>query len=161
MSAGGSFRTPENLICLACQVFSSWPCHGWELVSWPFWNPWKPDLPCLSGFLPYDLVMGGILCAGSRQACSRSWWWTRKPDVLQSMGSQRLWLTWQTKDHYILLPKKWCNLAPLTRNYPGKNIGVGCHFLFRGSSQVRDRIHISCIHRWILYHCSTWELWFK
>ena len=26
-----------------------------------FLNPWKPDLPCLSGFLPHDLVMGGDL----------------------------------------------------------------------------------------------------
>ena len=32
-----------------------------------FQNPWKPDPPCPSGFLPYDLVMGGISCAGSRQ----------------------------------------------------------------------------------------------
>ena len=32
-----------------------------------FQNPWKPDLPCLSGFLPHDLVMGGISCASSRQ----------------------------------------------------------------------------------------------
>ena len=31
-----------------------------------FWNPWKPDPPCLSGFLPPDLVMGGISCAGSQ-----------------------------------------------------------------------------------------------
>ena len=30
-----------------------------------FRNPWKPDPPCPSGFLPYDLVMGGILRAGS------------------------------------------------------------------------------------------------
>ena len=32
-----------------------------------FRNPWKPDPPCPSGFLPHDLVMGGISCAGSRQ----------------------------------------------------------------------------------------------
>ena len=32
----------------------------------------------------------------------------------------------------------------------------------RGSSQSRDRIcisWISCIAKWILYHCSTWEAW--
>ena len=81
--------------------------------------------------------------------------------VLQSVGSQRMWLNWLSKDHYILLPKNWCNLSPLTWNFPGKNIGVGCHFLFRGSSQVRDQTRISCIRRWILYPCATWELWFK
>ena len=34
-----------------------------------FWNPWKPDPPCLSGFLPYGLVMGRVSCVGSRQCC--------------------------------------------------------------------------------------------
>ena len=28
---------------------------------------------------------------------SRSWWWTGKPDVLQSMGLQRVRLTWATE----------------------------------------------------------------
>ena len=28
----------------------------------------------------------------------------------------------------------------------------------RASSQPRDRTHISCIGRQILYHCSTWEI---
>ena len=27
----------------------------------------------------------------------------------------------------------------------------------RGSSQPRDRTHVSCISRQILYHCATWE----
>ena len=27
---------------------------------------------------------------------------------------------------------------------PGKNTGVGCQALFRGSSQPRDKIHVSC-----------------
>ena len=27
----------------------------------------------------------------------------------------------------------------------------------KGSSQPRDRIHISCIGKWILYHWATWE----
>ena len=42
-------------------------------------------------------------------------------------------------------------------DFPGKNIGVGCHFLFqgifttRGSSQPRDQSRISCIDKWVLY----------
>ena len=31
--------------------------------------------------------------------------------------------------------------------FPGKNTGVGCHFLLQGSSQIRDRTHVSCIGR--------------
>ena len=30
-------------------------------------------------------------------ASSRSWWWTEKPGVLQSMGSQRVWHDWATE----------------------------------------------------------------
>ena len=32
---------------------------------------------------------------------------------------------------------------------------------FRGSSQPRYRICISCIGRWILYHCANWEAHWK
>ena len=45
-------------------------------------------------------------------------------------------------------------------NLPGKNIGVGCHFLFQGSSQPRDWTRFSCISctgRQIVYHRATWE----
>ena len=27
----------------------------------------------------------------------------------------------------------------------------------RGSSRPKDRTHVSCISRWILYHSATWE----
>ena len=33
--------------------------------------------------------------------------------------------------------------APLSMGSPGKNIGVGCHFLLRASSQRRDQTHVS------------------
>ena len=45
-------------------------------------------------------------------------------------------------------------------DFPGKNTGVGCHFLPRGSSPVSSQTHISCtscIVRWILYHCAIWN----
>ena len=40
-------------------------------------------------------------------------------------------------------------------NFPGKNTGVGCHALLKGSSQPRDWTlisYISCIGRQVLYH---------
>ena len=40
---------------------------------------------------------------------------------------------------------------------PGKNTGVGCHFLLQGSSKTRDRAHISCLGRRILYRRATGE----
>ena len=45
-------------------------------------------------------------------------------------------------------------------DFPGKNAGVGCHFLLQRSSQPRDPTCIpcvSCIGRRILSHCTTWE----
>ena len=59
--------------------------------------------------------------------------WTEEPGGLQSMGSQKshTWL----KLTRLLCP--W--------NFPGKNTGVGCHFLSRGSSWPRDQTQVSCI----------------
>ena len=39
-------------------------------------------------------------------------------------------------------------------DFPGKNTGVGCHFLLQGSSQSRGRTWVSCISRQIFYHLS-------
>ena len=33
-------------------------------------------------------------------ASSRSWWWTEKPDMLQSVGSQRVGHIWTTEHHH-------------------------------------------------------------
>ena len=35
---------------------------------------------------------------------------------------------------------------------PGKNAGVGCHFLLQRIFSSQDRTHVSCIGGWILYH---------
>ena len=47
---------------------------------------------------------------------------------------------------------------------PGRNTGVGCHFLvWSGSSQPRGQTNrtrvscISCIGRWVLYHWAAWK----
>ena len=37
-------------------------------------------------------------------ASSRSWWWTGKPDVLQSMGSQRVGHDWATELTLVVEP---------------------------------------------------------
>ena len=46
-------------------------------------------------------------------------------------------------------------------NFPGKNMGVGCHFLLQEIFQFRDQTHISCTDRWFFFffnHWATWEL---
>ena len=52
-------------------------------------------------------------------ASSRSWWWTWKPGVLQSMGLQRVRHDWATelnwsRDHYL---NSWCCLRILFLPY--------------------------------------------
>ena len=44
-------------------------------------------------------------------------------------------------------------------DFSGNDTGVGCHFLFQGSSWPKDQTHISCVScvgRQILYHRATW-----
>ena len=45
-------------------------------------------------------------------------------------------------------------------NFPGKNTGLGCHFLLQGIFLTWDQTwvsHVPCITRWILYHWAIWE----
>ena len=42
-------------------------------------------------------------------------------------------------------PQTAAHQAPLSMEFSGKNTGVGCHALSRGSSQLRDRTWVSCI----------------
>ena len=37
---------------------------------------------------------------------SRSWWWTGRPGVLQSMGSQRVRHYWETKLNWIIIKNR-------------------------------------------------------
>ena len=52
----------------------------------------------------------------------------------------------------------------LCQNSPGKNFGVGCHFLLYGifTTQISKQVScVFCIGRRILYHCATWEAQIK
>ena len=50
-------------------------------------------------------------------------------------------------------------------DFPGKSIGVGCHFLLQGdlSSPGIEPTSLTCpaIGRQVLYHCATWEALFQ
>ena len=54
-----------------------------------------------------------------------------------------------------------CSLLLFPWDFPGKNTGVGCHFLLQGifPSQGSNSIScVSCIGRWmLLHHCTTWD----
>ena len=45
-------------------------------------------------------------------------------------------------------------------DFPGKNTEVGCHFPLQGifpTQGSNPHLCISCIGRWILSHCATWD----
>ena len=45
-------------------------------------------------------------------------------------------------------------------DFPGKNTEVGCHFPLQGifpTQGSNPHLCVSCIGRWILYHCATWD----
>ena len=78
---------------------------------------------------------------------SGSWWWTGRPGVLQSMGSQRVRHNWATElnwteincDVYYIMDWKWTwkslsrvQLFATPWNSPGQNTGVGRLFLLQG-----------------------------
>ena len=42
-------------------------------------------------------------------------------------------------------------------NFPGKDIGVGCHFLYQGIFLSQGSTLGLLLGRQILYHCAIWE----
>ena len=68
--------------------------------------------------------LDGIIDSMDVSLSSRSWWWTGRPGMLQSMGSQRVGHNWVTEPNWdnfqSLLIKTWyLNMACLTWNSPG------------------------------------------
>ena len=41
-------------------------------------------------------------------------------------------------------------------DFPSKNTGLGCHFLFQGIFLTQG-FWVSCLGRCIIYHCGTWK----
>ena len=92
--------------------------------------------------------------------------WTEEPDWLQSVGSQRAAQDLATTSYYTL-----CNPmgdSPLFMGYrllcpwdfPGKNTGVGCHFLLQGIFPTQGlNLSLLCLPhcRGILYLLSPWK----
>ena len=69
------------------------------------------------------LMLGGWMPSQTRWTwvwtSSGSWWWTGKPSVLQSMGSQRVGHDWVTELNWLkLLPKVWKEVKDFYSNHP-------------------------------------------
>ena len=61
--------------------------------------------------------------------------------------------------HFQLFATPWTVPARLLCpwNFPGKNTGVGCHFLLQRIFPAQGSNLCFLHYRWILYHWATWE----
>ena len=107
-----------------------------------------------------DLMTNAAWCPEWKSAAGKEHWWElikRELSVLMLLLLfSRLVVSDSVQPHELLSTRLLCPW-----DSPGKNTGVGCHFLSRGSSQPRDQMHISYVGRWILYHWATREAWIK
>ena len=123
-------------------IYWSLICDPRHDLSWKIYHVHlkRKCIPLLSGGMSYKnrFSLSGLMCHLSLHPSS----------IMCSVMSD----TFQTQ---VLLSLE---------NFPGKNIGVGCHSFSKLSSQRMGRNCISwvfCIGRWILYHLTTWESLFK
>ena len=102
---------------------------------------------------------------------SRSWWWTGRPGVLQSMGLQRVGRDWETQLNWTeskmntiiykllsCLVAKSCPTLQILHelqpsrilcpwDFPDKNTGVGCHF-FLQEIFLNQGLHLPHLLHW-------------
>ena len=83
-----------------------WPL---DVKNWLIWRPWCWERPKAGGEGD-DRGWDGWMAPPTRWTwlwvSSRSWWWTGRPGVLQSMGSQRVGHDWVTELNYVAQQKE-------------------------------------------------------
>ena len=68
---------------------------------------------------------------------SRSWWWTGRPGVLQSMGSQRVEHNWATELNWMYTPREKSDAYNLIQRYLFTEIiTTAWHYLFHILSSI-------------------------
>ena len=106
--------------------------------------------------------MPWLPCHENRSHCSFSKWYSGLWPP-ESQHSRKLISVTKSLLLCCCLVAKWCPTLsdPMgcnppgssVQDFPGKNTGMDCHFVSRGSSQPRDWTHVSCLAgRW-----ATWE----
>ena len=93
---------------------------------------------------------------------SRSWWWTGKPGVLQSVRSQRdkvEWLNWtdDSENHSVVSSSLWHHGLYSPWNSLGKNTGVGSLSLLQGIFPTQGLNPVFSHCRRILYQLNHQE----
>ena len=105
------------MLKLKLQSLATW-CK--ELTHWKrpwFWERLK------AGEEGYDRGWDGWMASSTRWSLSKlgSWWWTGKPGMLQSMGSQRVRHDWATELNWIQDEGMLRRVMPVEDNKQQKN----------------------------------------
>jgi len=82
--------------------------------------------------------------------------------ILNTSGVDACMLCAQSLSHVKLFVTPWTASRVLCpRASPGKNTGMGCHFLLQGIFPTQGlNLHLLCLLHWqadSLQHCATWE----
>jgi len=78
---------------------------------------------------------------------------------MDDFGFLLLWVCWTAWFYTLMLfcclVSKLCPTLLYPWDFPGKNTGVGCHFLLQEIFPIQGLNPVSSIGRWILYHWAT------
>ena len=99
--------------------------------------------------------------------------WARREGRKQNGGSPEMSVSWDpesvgglpssglsggcivTNSWLCVTPWTVARQAPLSMGFPGRNTGVGCHFLLQGI--FPDQAWSLCLLHWVLCHWAAWE----
>ena len=86
---------------------------------------------------------------------SGSWWWTGRPGVLQSMGSQRVRHDLATEDHEVIMvdsnPMYWCS-------YKKRRLGHKTHSKWDYVTLSEKEVHLQVRKRGLKRNQTCWPL---
>ena len=68
-------------------------------------------------------------------------------------------IIWPQNDQFWVICNFWCSCNRISFHaFPGKNTGIGCHFLLQGIFLIQGSTCCSCIGRWFPYHWAIREV---
>ena len=106
-------------------------CEELTHLKWPWcWERLKAGGEGDDG--GWDGWMASLTSCTWVWASSRSWWWTGKPDVLQSMGSQIVRHDWVTElNSFKHCWRKWKSIQSLWKTVCQflKKLNINCHII--------------------------------
>ena len=153
-SIGSYSRT--RMMLLGIYALFQFSNHRYEQTIVSYANTCKPQRYCRLGCRP---PQQSTHCNKANDAI---FWFpnAHKSYVYTILQSTKSAMCAQWLSHVLLFVTPWivAHQAPLSMEFPAKNTGVGS--FSRGCSRPRDQICVSCvscISRWVLYHCTTWE----